>query len=136
MYTSEASGMPAVIAPLARSSAPAAGALHEFSMHVVIDGITGLGIGSGAPKVQPVWVQSGAVLFGGGATAVGPTVQLEPAQPRMNRLVDPAPNGASPKSETPLPMYRTPHASSSRTAPDPSRVSPQIPPGVRMVKSR
>src|SRR5262245_36512017 len=87
------------IVPSVGSSVPLAGALQVFSAQIVSPGVTGFGIGSGVPKLHPVSVQSGAVLWSGGAVEVASMLQIEPAQlPSQappaaqlsaNRLVEP-----------------------------------------------
>jgi hypothetical protein len=103
---------------------------------VLSTGMVGLAMGSGVPKLQPVFVQSGPPVFTGGIAVVGLTVQLGPVQPRAKRLTDPAGVGPSEMTEVPPPMLRPPQVRVLSTVPPALRVSPQVPPGVPFVKSR
>ena len=66
--------------PVDTLNVPLPGEANVFSTQVVMLGMVGFGIGSGVPKLQPVFVQSGPAVFTGGAVLVAPTVQLAPEQ--------------------------------------------------------
>jgi len=68
--------------PVDTLNVPLPGEANVFSTQVVMLGMVGFGIGSGVPKLQPVFVQSGCALLTAGAVEFALTVQLEPAQLR------------------------------------------------------
>ena len=102
--------------PSARLSVPLAGWLHLFSTQLVIPGTEGFGIGSGVPKLHPVFVQSGPVVLTAGAVKVGPIVQLLVGQSTANRLVEPSGTAPSGIREAPAPMLRPPQVRFLMTA--------------------
>ena len=121
--------------PVERSRLPPAGAPNVFTTQVVLPAF---GIGTGAPKLQPVSVQSGVALFGAGITEVGPTVQLEPVQLSPYRLVAPSGVDDSGLVELPPPMLRPPQVKLFRTVVPATSlyVCPHVPPAIPDVKSR
>src|SRR6476659_7448833 len=100
--------MPRLAAPDVRLRLPVAGVAHLFTTHVLIEGMAGLGIGSGVPKLQPVLVQSGAAVLTPGLVALAFTVQAAPVQLSAKRLTDPDGSGPSAIWEPPPPMLRPP----------------------------
>ena len=90
-------------APVAKSSVPVAGAEKVLITQVG----EALGIGSGVPKKQPVFVQSKSAV----AVAIWPTLHTPPAQPlTAKRFVDPGGVVLSGTCEMPPPSERLPQS--------------------------
>jgi hypothetical protein len=90
------------LTPVDVSSVPLAGAANVLTTQVES---WPFGIGSGGPKLQPVFVQSNVAP----AVVVAPSVQVVPLQLAVKRLVAPSGVGPSGTVEAPPPMFRPPH---------------------------
>jgi hypothetical protein len=106
---------------------PLAGAVQVFSTHVEVPPF---GTGSGVPKLQPVFVQSGPGVLTGGVAEVGPMVQFEPVHASEKRLIEPSGVGPSATKEPPPPMLSPPQVR-FLNGPPASRMSPHTPPAGR-----
>ena len=147
MKMSEVSGTPADAAPVLMLTVPLAGEDQVFSTQVEMPGLVGFGTGSGVPKLQPVLVQSGAVLLTGGAVEVGPRLQMPvpaaqlslqappAAHASANRLLEPSGTIPSGTVERPPPMFRPPQWR-VRRAPPAELAVPHWPVATRLVNWR
>jgi hypothetical protein len=129
--TFELSDTLVLLAPVPRSRVPLAGVAKVFATQVESAPFL---IGSGGPKLQPVLVQSKVAP----ADDVGPSVQLDPVQLVVKRLVAPSGVGPSGTVDCPPPMLSPPQVSDLiEVVPVVSlKVLPQTPPATPVVKSR
>jgi len=128
----DVSGIVTWLTPVERSSVPLAGAEKTFWTHVVVPP---LGIGSGVPNTQPVFVH----LKPGPSASVGPSVQVSPEHEVVKRLVAPSGVGPSATVDAPPPMSRPPQVRFLSGVPVPSVVRNVLPhtfPAGPVVKSR
>jgi hypothetical protein len=92
-------------------------------------------MGSGAPKGQPVSVQSGSAELVAGGCDVGPIVQVPSEHPSENRMTEPSGVPPSGSVDPPPPMSRPPQANERSTLDPASRLWPQAPVVAPFVKS-
>jgi hypothetical protein len=129
--TFDVSAIEADVTPVEMSMVPLAGAENLFATHV---DSAPFRMGSGGPKLQPVFVQSNPAP----AAVVGPSLHEVPVHDSVKRFVEPSGVVDSGTVDWPPPMSSPPHenVSTSSVAAASSKTVPQSSDDDPVVKSR